>query len=132
MYFHHYPPDLTNDIAPPDAGLGAQLKHYFGVYIEEWLCEDDQHIEPWESDKLPTWECRVLITHLLKKSWDTVCGKPNILEIYFEKTGCSMNATGERNERICLQKFKLDKYNMPDETEFTSQLVQPGGNLLEM
>ena len=43
-----------------------------------------------------------------------------------------MAATGEHDERICLHKFKLGKYKMPDETEFTVKLVQSCGNLLNM
>lgn len=49
---HFYPANYTDHLAPPDAGLGTQLKHWFGVYLDMWLWDKD-NIDHWESGKFP-------------------------------------------------------------------------------
>ena len=67
----YYSPEYTKNLAPPDAGDGAQIKHWFGIGIDAWLWEE-QNGEDWKSGKLPSWRKRVIITHLLKDYWKKV------------------------------------------------------------
>ena len=64
------PPDYTDDLSPVDAGIGAQIKYWFGVYLDEWLWENE-NIDKWESGRFHPSRKRTLITHLLKKAWET-------------------------------------------------------------
>ena len=58
---------MTDDLAPPDAGLIDMIKYWFGIFIEQWIWEDEK-IDHWEGTKTAS-ERRILITHLLEKSW---------------------------------------------------------------
>ena len=49
----YYSPEYTKNLAPPDAGDRAQIKHWFGIGIDAWLWEE-QNGEDWKSGKLPS------------------------------------------------------------------------------
>ena len=120
------PPDYTDDLSPVDAGMGAQIKYWFGVYLDEWLWENE-NIDEWESGRFPASRKRILITHLLKRAWDKVCSKPTSIERYFTKTGCGMTATGEDDNIICPQKFKAGDYSFQYAPDRTLVELQPEG-----
>ena len=51
-------------------------------------------------------EHRIIITHLLVKTWAEVCKDTGALWEYFEQTGCLVTATDEDSDKFFPQKFK--------------------------
>ena len=110
-YAHYYPANHTDEVAPCDAAPGAMVKHYTGVYLEEWLWEEG-NIELWESDKFPAWRRCILAMHLVSKAWMKVQENEEAMRHAFTKTGCGITANGEDDELICPQKFKPGEYTL--------------------
>ena len=43
----YHPIEYTDDLDPPDAGTGKQIKFWFGVYLHEWI---------WDSGNVYLWQ----------------------------------------------------------------------------
>ena len=56
-----------DDLDLSDDGMVALIKYWFGIFLDQWLWEDD-NIDCWEGT-MTTSECRILINHLLVKAW---------------------------------------------------------------
>lgn len=57
------PPEYTDDLSPVDAGIGAQIKYWFGVYLDEWL---------WENENIDKWDLAGF-THLERELLLLIC-----------------------------------------------------------
>ena len=55
--------------------------------------------------QFPTSRKRILITHLMTKTWIQAFSQTDSLERYLTKVGCSMSVIGEDNNLIFTQKF---------------------------
>jgi hypothetical protein len=123
---HFYPANYTDHLAPPDAGFGAQLKHWFGVYLDAWLWHKN-NIDHWESGKFPASERRVLVTHILSRAWKKVIAEANSDSLlrYFTKTGCAVTANGEDDELICPQPFEKGEFKLDTVPDAAAQVQPP-------
>ena len=74
-----------DDLTQPYTGPIEKIKNWFGVYFGMQLWEDD-NIGKWEGKKSAS-EHHILITLLLKNSYDKVCPKNNMLFKKISKQG---------------------------------------------
>ena len=81
-----FPKNLTDDLDPPDDGLISFIKYWFGIFLHQWLWEDE-NIDRWEGTMTAS-GIRILINHLLAKAWGFFCEATGDLWKYFEQTGC--------------------------------------------
>ena len=67
---HLLPTNIMDDLAPPDAGIIALIKYWFGIFLYQWLREYE-NIDCWEGTTTAS-ERRILITHFLARVWGKV------------------------------------------------------------
>ena len=77
---------MTDNMDTPDAGLISFIKYWFGIFLDQWLWEDE-NIDRWEGTMTAS-GIRILINHLLAKAWGFFCEATGDLWKYFEQTGC--------------------------------------------
>ena len=64
----YYHPEYIDELDPPDAGAGNQIRFWFGVYLYEWIWEYG-NVELWYLGLFPDSHKQILITNLLIKAW---------------------------------------------------------------
>mgnify|MGYP001578625902 CR=1 FL=1 len=111
---YYGPANLTEDWQPIDAGFGKRVKEEYRSMQEKWL-EENQ--ERWAKKKIPARERRILVTKWVAAAVAKVNAfvYPDATEPHsyiwrlFEKTGCLLTVTGERDDRVHPQSYP-EKY----------------------
>jgi hypothetical protein len=107
----YYPPNMTDQLAPIDAGPGRALKYSMEKQQEEWLLEDE-NLQRWlgeenedgsEPARFTASERRMLLVDRAYKAVPQWSAKG--FGVYFEKTGCAITVDGSKDNLIRPEKL---------------------------
>ena len=122
----YYPGGETDNLAPPDAGYGKDVKHETGREMDEWLDVED-NLERWESGKLSASDRRILMTIWAANAKARADKKHYAMWRYFERTGALISADGSGDDMITMEKLPpgVPTYVFADPELEARELAEP-------